>query len=101
MNLKKGTPGFGLVLGAALTVLGALVMWIGFWKTLVLFLLFMIGYFIGSVDNKRDFVKNTANKLIPEKEVKVIDFKNEVKREQELSQAVEEITGKAKAKTKE
>lgn len=101
MNLKKGTPAFGVIIGAALTVLGALVMWIGFWKTLVLFLLFMIGYFLGSVDNKREFVKNTANKLIPEKEVKVIDFKSEVQREQELSQAVEEITGKAKAKTKE
>ena len=36
MNLKKGTPAFGLVLGAALVLLGALVMLIGFWKTIAL-----------------------------------------------------------------
>lgn len=101
MNLKKGTPGFGLILGAAMVLLGVLVMVIGFWKTLVLTVLFLIGYFAGSVDNKQEFVKNTANKLIPGKEVKVIDFKSEVKREQELSQAAEETTGNAKAKNKE
>ena len=101
MNLKKGTPAFGVVLGIAFVVLGALDMLIGFWKTLVLFILFMAGYFLGSVDNKREFIKSTANKLIPEKEIKVIDFKSELKREQELSQAADETAGNAKAKTKE
>ena len=101
MNLKKGAPGFGLILGAAMVLLGVLVMLIGFWKTLVLLLLFLIGYFIGSVDNKKEFVKSTANKLIPAKEVKVIDFKSEIKREQELSQTAEQTAGDAKAKNKE
>jgi len=98
MNLKKGTPACGLILGAVFAALGALVMWIGFWKTLVLFLLFAIGYFFGAVDKKREFLKSTANKLIPEKEIKVIDFKREVKREQELSQTADNST---EAKTKE
>ena len=53
------------------------------------------------MDNKREFIKSTANKLIPEKEIKVIDFKSELKREQELSQAADETAGNAKAKTKE
>ena len=48
MNLKKGTPVFGLILGAALVVLGALVMLIGFWKTLALCALFAVGYFLGT-----------------------------------------------------
>ena len=98
MKLKKGTPVFGLVLGAALVALGALVMLIGFWKTLALGALFAVGYFLGTVENKREFMKNTANKLIPDKEVKVIDLKSELKREQEMSQAAEEP---APAETKE
>ena len=101
MNLKKGTPACGLILGTILVVLGALVMWIGFWKTLVLALLFALGYFLGAIDQKREFLKNTANKLIPEKEIKVIDFKKEVKKEQEMNQAAEEIISNMEAKTKE
>ena len=101
MNLKKGTPAFGLILGAALVVLGALVMLIGFWKTLALCVLFAVGYFLGTVENKREFMKNTANKLIPDKEIKVIDLKSELKREQELNQAAEEVLSKAEAKKKE
>ena len=101
MNLKKGTPACGLILGTVLVVLGALVMWIGFWKTLLLALLFAIGYFLGAVDKKKEFLKNTANRLIPEKEIKVIDFKKEVKKEQEMNQAAEEIISSMEAKTKE
>ena len=101
MNLKKGTPACGLILGTVLVVLGALVMWIGFWKTLVLALLFALGYFLGAVDQKREFLKNTANRLIPEKEIKVIDFKKEVKKEQEMNQAAEEIISSMEEKTKE
>ena len=101
MNLKKGTPACGLILGTVLVVLGTLVMWIGFWKTLVLALLFALGYFLGAIDKKKEFLKNTANKLIPEKEIKVIDFKKEVKKEQEMNQAAEEIISSMEAKTKE
>ena len=96
MNLKKGTPAFGIACGAALTLLGVLVMIIGFWKTLALCVLFGLGYFFGTVENKREFMKNTANKLIPDKEIKVIDFKTELKREQEQAEPVE-----AEAKSKE
>ena len=86
MNMKRGTPMYGIVIGAALVALGALVMLIGFWKTLILAALFAIGYFIGTVENKGDFIKNTANKLIPNKEAKVIDFKTEIAKEQEQIQ---------------
>ena len=101
MNLKKGTPACGLILGTVLVMLGALVMWIGFWKTLLLALLFALGYFLGAIDKKKEFLKNTANRLIPEKEIKVIDFKKEVKKEQEMNQAAEEIISNMEAKTKE
>jgi len=101
MKLKKGTPVCGLIIGCILVLIGALVMLIGFWKTLALCALFGAGYFIGTVENKRDFMKNTANKLIPDKEVKVIDLKSELIREQEAEQEPEENAGRAKAKKKE
>ena len=100
MNMKKGTPAFGLIIGAALVVLGVMVMSIGFWKTLVLCALFAVGYFLGTVENKREFMKNAANKLIPDKEVKVIDLKRELKREQEM-QAADTSAADAEAKAKE
>ncbi len=98
MNLKKGTPLFGLLLGAVLVLVGVLVMTIGFWKTLVLCLLFGLGYFLGTVENKREFMKTTANRLIPDKEVKVIDLKSELLREQEISQAAAEKADETKTK---
>jgi uncharacterized membrane protein len=94
MNLKRGTPVCGIIIGLALVALGTLVMLIGFWKTLILAALFAIGYFLGTVENKSDFIKNTANKLIPNKEAKVIDFKTELAKEQEQIQYnAEENTG--------
>ena len=80
--LKKGTPVFGIILGLVFAALGVLVMVIGFWKTLVLAVLFCIGYFLGAVENKKSFVRQTANKLIPEKTTKTIDLKNEILQEQ-------------------
>ena len=96
MNLKKGTPAFGLLLGGVLVALGALMMIIGFWKTLLLCVLFALGYFLGTVENKKEFMKNTANKLIPDKEVKVIDLKTELIREQEQIQAAAEKAAETK-----
>ena len=95
MNMKRGTPIYGIVIGAALVALGALVMLIGFWKTLILAVLFAVGYFLGTVENKSEFMKNAANKLIPDKEAKVIDFKTELAREQELAQNTAEEAVKA------
>ncbi len=95
MNMKRGTPMYGIVIGAALVALGALVMLIGFWKTLILAVLFAVGYFLGTVENKSEFMKNAANKLIPDKEAKVIDFKTELAREQEQAQNTAEEAVKA------
>ena len=95
MNMKRGTPAYGIVIGAALVALGALVMLIGFWKTLILAVLFAVGYFLGTVENKSEFMKNAANKLIPDKEAKVIDFKTELAREQEQAQNTAEEAVKA------
>ena len=88
-KLKMGTPLMGLAIGAALAAIAALIMIIGFWKVLILVLLFGIGYFIGTVDNKQEFIKDAANKIIPAKEAKVIDIKSEIARDQDARQAAE------------
>ena len=101
MKFRRGTPGFGMLVGAILVALGALVMLIGFWKTLVLAVLFGIGYFLGTVENKGEFMKNAANRLIPDKEAKVIDLKSELAREQESSQVSYGFETEEKAKGEE
>ena len=81
-DFKKGTPAFGLFLGILFLLIGILVMSIGFWKTLLLGVLFCAGYFIGSVNNKAGFFKDTMNKIVPEKKEETIDFRKEVEKEQ-------------------
>jgi len=85
-KMKMGTPVTGVVIGLSFVALAALVMIIGFWKTLVLAVLFGIGFFIGTVDNKQEFIRNAANRIIPAKEAKVIDIKSEIARDQEERQ---------------
>ena len=85
-KIKMGTPAMGVAIGASLVFVAALVMIIGFWKTLILLVLFGAGFFIGTVENKKEFVRETANKIIPAKETKVIDIKSEITRDQEERQ---------------
>ena len=49
MNLKKGTPAYGIFLGCMLVLAGALVMVIGFWRTLLLALFVALGVLIGTL----------------------------------------------------
>ena len=94
---KMGTPMMGVAVGAALVAIAALIMIIGFWKVLILLILFGIGYFIGTVENKQEFIKETANRIIPAKEAKVIDLKSEIARDLENRQAGAEIQADAEA----
>lgn len=82
-KLKMGTPAMGVAIGAILVGAAALVMIIGFWKALLLVVLFGIGFFIGTVDNKQEFIREKANKIIPAKDAKVIDIKSEITRDQD------------------
>ncbi len=81
-KLKLGTPAMGIAIGAVLVAAGALVMVIGFWKVLILACLFGIGYFIGTIENFGEFVRGTANKIIPDKSAQPINIKEEIAREQ-------------------
>ena len=81
-NMKMGTPAMGIAIGLGMVGVAVLIMLIGFWKALLLIVLFAIGYFVGTVENKQEFVKNAANRIIPAKEAKVIDIKSEIARDQ-------------------
>ena len=94
---KMGTPMMGVAVGAALVAIAALIMIIGFWKVLILLILFGIGYFVGTVENKQEFIKEAANRIIPAKEAKVIDLKSEIARDLENRQAGAEIQADAEA----
>ena len=86
-KLKMGTPAMGMALGCMMVGAGALVMLIGFWKTVILVALFAVGYFLGAVNNKTELVKETADRIVPRKEPKQIDLMSDIKREQEEEQA--------------
>ncbi len=88
-KLKTGTPLMGIVIGAGFAAVAILIMVIGFWRALLLLALFGIGYFLGTVENKQEFIKDTVNKIVPAKEAKVIDIKSEIAREQDSRQAAE------------
>ena len=83
MKWNRGTPTFGILLGLLFALIGLLWMALGFWKMLLLLVLFAAGYFLGAVNNKAQFVKDTVNRVIPEKKDTPIDLREAVAREQE------------------
>ena len=81
-DFKRGTPAFGVLMGGLFVLCGALVLWIGFWRTLLLAALFAVGYFVGAVTNKKELVKEAVDRVAPRKENQVINFRREVEKDQ-------------------
>lgn len=65
--LTWGTPACGVFCGIVGAILAALLLTIGFWKTLFVALLAAVGVFLGAVKDKGAFLKNLVNKLFPPK----------------------------------
>ena len=83
-KIEEGTPKCGIVTGVIFAAIGALVMIIGFWKTLILAVLFWLGYFTGAVSKKSDIVKDAVGRFVPaNKEHEAINFRAELEKEQE------------------
>ena len=97
-KIEKGTPKCGIVTGAVFAAIGALIMIIGFWKTLILVVLFLLGYFTGAVSKKSDMVKDAVGRFVPaNKEHEAINFRAELEKEQE-AQFSKETVNKASFK---
>ena len=82
-EIKRGTAAFGVCLGLLFVVAAVLFMTIGFWKTLLFAALFAAGYFLGAVKDKSGFLKDTVNRVVPEKKTENINFREEITKMQE------------------
>ncbi|MBR6570956.1 MAG: DUF2273 domain-containing protein [Clostridia bacterium] len=67
-KFQKGTPEFGLLLGVLGAIIAAMILFFGFWRTVLVVVLFAIGYFVGAVDNKAEFFKQLINRFFPSKD---------------------------------
>ncbi|MBR2822744.1 MAG: DUF2273 domain-containing protein [Clostridia bacterium] len=93
-KFQRGTTEFGFLIGMLFVVLGILFMTIGVWKTILLAVLFAIGFFLGAVGDPAGAVKKTINKVVPEKKPEVINFREELAKEQEAAMQRSEETEK-------
>lgn len=66
--LRMGTPLCGVVLGIVGVVVALMLLFIGFWRTLLVALFFAVGYFIGATSNKSETIKSVINRLLPPKD---------------------------------
>ncbi|MDD3214166.1 MAG: DUF2273 domain-containing protein [Eubacteriales bacterium] len=65
--LKIGTKQCGMLLGAAGAAIAFMLIFLGFFKTLLVAALFALGFWVGSRADKTAFVKNTINHMFPPK----------------------------------
>ena len=64
---KIGTPQCGVAIGLAGIALACLLLFLGFWKTLLIAIFFAGGFAIGAFDHKTDRIKKMLNRLFPPK----------------------------------
>ncbi len=64
---KIGSVKCGLLLGIAGAAIAFMLIFLGFFKTLLVAALFMLGYWLGSRTDKTVLVKKTINHLFPPK----------------------------------
>lgn len=77
-QFKPGTTG-GIILYTCLFFFGGLLLvTIGFWKTLFVLLLSLVGLFIGASANLRGDVSAMINRVVPEKGEKVVYTQEEL-----------------------
>ena len=67
-KFQIGTPECGIVMGVLGAVIAFMILFLGFWRTAFVALLFAFGYFIGAVANKGEAVKTVINKTFPPKD---------------------------------
>ena len=64
-GFKVGSSQLGFLLGAAGAAVAFMLIFLGFFKTLLVCALFALGYWIGSRTNKTVKIKSAINKLFP------------------------------------
>lgn len=64
---KIGTVRCGLLFGACGVAIAFMLIFLGFWKTLLVAAFFAFGYWVGAYEGKALLIKNTINRLFPPK----------------------------------
>lgn len=64
---RVGTPQCGLLTGLLGIALALMLLFLGFWRTLVIALFFVVGYALGAFTNKTESIKGFINKIFPPK----------------------------------
>ena len=59
--LQTGTQLCGIVYGLVGVLVALSLIFLGFWKTLLIVVLFAVGYLLGACSNKRAFLEATIN----------------------------------------
>lgn len=62
-----GTPQCGLLMGLAGVALAFLLIFVGFWKTLLIALFFVGGFALGACGKKAETMKKLINRMFPPK----------------------------------
>ncbi len=68
---KPGNPARKLVYAGVFFVFGLMLVYLGFWKTLLVAVITAAGYFVGASDNLEDSARKLVNKLFPPSTKKV------------------------------
>lgn len=64
-KFQIGTPECGIAFGILGAFIALMILFLGFWRTAFIAVLFGCGYFYGAVSNKGEAVKRAINKAIP------------------------------------
>ena len=64
---QVGTPQCGFLMGLCGVAIAFLLLFAGFWKTLLVVVLFALGFVLGSRTNKLEAMKTVINRLFPPK----------------------------------
>ena len=89
-----GTPACAVTFAIIGAVIAALLLAIGFWKTLFILAFAAVGALLGGVANKQEAVRDIVNKRFPAKDQPI---KSEVVRDEALKDAVEKVLEKDQA----
>lgn len=66
-KFRVGTPLCGILFGVVGALIALMLLFLGFWRTLLVAVLFAAGYFVGAVQNKQEVLKALINKWFPPK----------------------------------
>lgn len=90
---KIGTPECAITFSLLAMLLAVLYLLLGFWKTLLIAVLMLLGGFLGGVKNKKEFITRQVNRLFPPKATVPYKETNE-----EISRAIREAREREDAK---